>query len=67
MELDVRINEDDTEAAIYFPEPAPGYTLLFNAEQLDEFLGILIDLRRRMHPPPGLPGESPLEEDDDDE
>lgn len=65
MKVDCRINEDNTEAAIFFPEPAPGYTILLNAEQCEQLIGILIDVRRHLEPPPLLPGEMPLDEDED--
>ena len=44
MEVDVRIADDNTEAAIFFPEPAPGYTIIVNAEQCEELIGILVDV-----------------------
>jgi hypothetical protein len=46
MQLDVRLNENDTEVAIHFPDPSPGFTLLFTAVQLEEFIAILLDVRR---------------------
>jgi hypothetical protein len=64
MQLDVRLNEDDTEVAIHFPDPSPGFTLLFTAVQLEEFIGVLLDVRERMQPPHALPGERPVDDDD---
>ena len=46
MEVDVRIADDNSEAALFFPEPAPGYTIIVNAEQCEELIGILVDVRR---------------------
>jgi hypothetical protein len=46
------------------PDPSPGFTLLFTAVQLEEFIGILLDVRERMQPPPALPGERPVDDDD---
>ena len=66
MQVDVRIADDNTEAAIFFPEPAPGYTIIVNAEQCEELIGILVDVRRRLEPPPMLPGEMPVDESSDD-
>jgi hypothetical protein len=60
MQVDIRINEDDTQLAIYFPDNPPGYTIIMDAEGLEEFMGILWDARQRMQPPPALPGEYPL-------
>jgi hypothetical protein len=31
MQVQALINEDNTEAAVFFPEPFPGYTLTMNA------------------------------------
>jgi hypothetical protein len=50
MQVDVRIADDNTEAAIFFPEPAPGYTIILNAEQCDELIGILVDVRKHLEP-----------------
>ena len=38
MEVDVRIADDNSEAALFFPEPAPGYTIIVNAEQCEELI-----------------------------
>ena len=65
MQVDVRINGDDTQVAIHFPDIPPGFTLYFEAEELEDFIGILIDVRQRMRPPPALPGEMPIDEDED--
>lgn len=65
MQVDVRINEDDTQVAIHFPDTLPGFTLYFEADQLEEFIGILLEVRQRMHPPPTMPGEMPLDEEEE--
>lgn len=64
MQVDCRINEQSTEAAIFFPEPAPGYTIPVSAEQCDELIAILIDVRGNLLPPPFLPGEEHPADDD---
>ena len=66
MQVDVRIADDNTEAAIFFPQPAPGYTIIVNAEQCEDLIGILVDVRRHLEPPPMLPREMPVDESDDD-
>jgi hypothetical protein len=65
MQVDVRLNDDNTEAAIFFPDPAPGYTIIMNAEQCEELIGVLVDVRRLLEPPPALPGEMPLDDEED--
>jgi hypothetical protein len=65
MQLDVQINEDETQVAIHLADDPPGYTLVLDAEGLEEFIGILLDVRQRMQPPHFLPGEEPLDDDED--
>ena len=60
MQVDVRIADDNTEAAIFFPEPAPGYTIILNAQQCEQLIEILVDARGQLEPPPMLPGERPI-------
>ena len=60
MEIRILISEDHSEAALFFPEPHPGYTLTMNADQVDELIIILANVREHLEPPPRLPGEAPL-------
>ncbi len=57
MQIQAHINEDHTEAALSFPEPNPGYTITMTADQVDQLITILIDLRNHMDPPPEMPVE----------
>jgi len=65
MNVDCRISEDNREAAIHFPDPSPGYTIFINAESCEQLIQILTDVRQNLEPPPALPGETPLENDED--
>jgi hypothetical protein len=51
MQVQALINEDNTEAALFFPEPFPGYTLTMNADQVDALIKILEDLRAHLKAP----------------
>ena len=57
MRVKALINEDNTEAALFFADPLPGYTITINAEQIDELINILISIRNRLDPPPEQPGK----------
>lgn len=59
MQVQALINEDSTEAALFFPDPYPGYTITMNAAQVDQLIGILQDLRAQLTTPPEMPGELP--------
>ena len=65
MNVDCRISEDNREAAIHFPDPSPGYTIFINAKSCEQLIQILRDVRQNLEPPPALPGETPLEKDED--
>jgi hypothetical protein len=47
------INEDDTKVALEFPD----VVLTLTADELEEFIAVLMDIRSRMSP---MPGEEPL-------
>ena len=56
MEVRALINDDHSEASLFFPEPHPGYTITMNAVQVDQLIAILANVREHMEPPPRLPG-----------
>jgi len=59
MQVQALINEDKTEAALFFPDPYPGYTITMNADQVDQLITILQDIRAQLSLPPEIPGELP--------
>jgi hypothetical protein len=44
IEMKALINEDDTQVALRFPE----MTLTLNAEDLEDFIIVLVDVRSRL-------------------
>ena len=60
MEVLALINDDHTEASLFFPEPHPGYTITKKTDQVDGLIAILANVREHMEPQPRLPGEAPL-------
>lgn len=51
VNMTARISPDDTRVALYFPEPPPGYSLEFTAEELERFIEILVEVRTNLKPP----------------
>jgi hypothetical protein len=46
LEMKAFLNEDDTQVALRFPE----MTLTLNAEDLEDFIIVLVDVRSRLLP-----------------
>jgi hypothetical protein len=40
MQVQAPINEDATEAALFFPDPHPGYAITMNLQQVDQLITI---------------------------
>lgn len=51
VEMKALINDDETEVVLFWPNPDPGFSLTFTAEELERFIEILIEVRTHMQPP----------------
>ena len=52
MEVRVMISDDEKRAAIFFPQPPPGFTLTVATSDIERLIDILVDVRARLKPSP---------------
>jgi hypothetical protein len=51
VEMKAMLSPDDTEVALVWANPEPGFSLTLTAEELERFIEILIEVRTHMQPP----------------
>jgi hypothetical protein len=51
VEMKAILSEDATEVGLFWPDPHPGFSLSFTADELERFIEDLIEVRTHMQPP----------------